>query len=421
MKDTNFNSDRLQAAISELRNERVPEGLRGKTFETIQAPNRRRSLVPALASSAVIAAAILFAAWPSQKAMAWPQVVQQTLNATRFHRAEFKKDPRSGNWVRVGDFWLDGPKHALLYVCKKPLFDYDRTFDSRCDGKRTYNFRAQDNLGEISDETPRDQKSDLSNTNNIETWLSSPYLRIASKTKNGHLDGNDVKIYSGQQETGRRGQLVKENVCFYVRPDIGKIIRMETLGPGGELTGYTIIDYPAAISPAIFLPPKGVRLVDLDLERKSLEKTLASGVPFGEGNTLRAILEDASGRLTIIWTGTPPNRDLMYPIVVGHVSHRIGGNDVMTTSNWTYGKDSKLVSNGQRLVGLNISLDKPINGPVTLQMPVLVENKKDPIRDSKGEILGYRSKLAGTCLIKDFPVRRDISLDALYMLRNGPR
>lgn len=422
MKDTNSNSDRLQAAISDLRDEPVPQGPKAKTFEAMQAPNRRRGLVPALASSAIIIVAILVTAWPSQRAMAWQQVVKSTLNSTRFHRAEYKKDPRSGEWVHVGDFWLDGPKHALLYTYRKPLFDTSLKVDMRCDGKRVYGWRERGNFGEISDESLRDKKFDMSNAFSIETLLSSAYLKIGKTPTTGSLDGSEVLIYSGQQETGPRGKHVIESIRFFVRKDIGKIIRQETLDQKGEQTEYSTIDYSTAIPDDVFLPPKGVPIRDMDLQRAKLEQVLAHGVPFGKGNILRAVLEDNLGQLTVIWTGTPPNGDgSPYPILVGHVSHRVFGNDLMTTSIWKYGTHIGFPFQGQRLVGLSISLDKAVDGPITLQMPVLVENKKDPIRDPKGKILGYRSKQVGTCLIKDFPVHRDISMSALYMLRNGAR
>jgi len=415
------NSLRIQKAIQELRDEPVDRAAQNRLSAKLLRPIRRSMFTPLTAGATSLVIAVAVFAWPSRRAMAWGQVVQATLGTPRLHRTDFTKTAKGGEWTRSGDEWIEGNRTSIQFRLHPSPQVSPVTVDVRFDGTRTYRLDWT-GFGVVSTTHSRHDGNESMARYRISTLLEDSRIKLDKSPTEVKIDGVNRLRYLAR--AGDPAENPKELISFaiYVEKDGGRVVRLEWFNRNGEVSEYSTIDYPTSLPPGVFLPPtSGPKVFDLDRDADLVRRSMAKGITVGEGNVLRAVIQSPSGELVVLWTGTPPNGDgSQRPKVVGNPCKGAYAPDSLTASRWKVNPKGIYRFDGQPLCGLALNLTKPVSGKISLQMPVLVPNRADPLRNSKGEVVGYRSKQVGTTTIKDFPIIQTMPFGVLgYM--NGSR
>jgi hypothetical protein len=415
----NNNESRYRRAVEELQNEPIPTNSKAKTFDAVigRRLRPRRAQYWAIGTACAAIACVLL--WPQPKAMAWSQVVQSTLGNERLHRVTYSRMYRGDTWTKTGEEWFDGEKSALQFSATMARGLSKAVFDVRSDGKRVYR-HFPGSYAVIYEKPGRFSFPGSTRKYTISGLLSDTRIKLDKTPTEATLDGVPLLRYSAKAVEGSARAGIVFPMAFYAEKDRDRVVRTEMFEPDGKLAEYSIVDYPTLMPKDVFLPPAdGARCYDLDKDSALVTKSMEHGVPFGNGNVLRAALMSPDGDLQILWTGAPPNGDgSQRPEVIGNPTRSVFAPDGLTTSRWK--ENPKLIyrHEGAPLGGLALQLKKAIGSTVTLRMPVLVEDPNAPIRNSRGEIKGYRSKQVGTTVIKDYPVIQTLPFQALDYLRS---
>ncbi len=417
MSEFNSNQAKVRRAIEQLRSEVPEEGAHKRLQQKMTQRRAGLRWLPAVATVSAVGLGVVVVIWPSRPAMGWQEVVRATLGSIRLHRTDYEMDKATGKWYVAHEFWLDGQKRAMNSNFKNSTdLVLPRRFDSRFDGQR--NFLLRGTYGEVFNPVPLRNPVAPTWTKfyDMNSLLSNPMLNV-SAPESGKLDGKDVSIYNGTLNE----KISNMHMKIYVDPSSAHVLRTEYYDPDGKMEDYWVAEYPTSISNDHFEPPKGIKVYDLDKEADHLRQILQNRTPIGGGNEFRAIIKDDFGGYVILWTGTPPSSDLtQFPRVVGHSCSQVYSPDQLNTSRWKFNPKAFWYIGNQPLCGISMSFKPPIGDHVDLRMPILTEDRSHPMRDEKGTVRGYQSKILGWKVLKNVRVEHAMWASALNFLHKVP-
>jgi len=420
MREDYSDSQRIQNAMQELRDEAVPDSAKAKLYEAVGVRKGNRIRIPMVATACAVLFGLVVMLWPERKAMAWQQVVKSTLGTTCIHRVSFQRGFEGGNWVKNCDEWIEGKKDAIKEILVTRPGIPQLVVDMRYDGKRFYRVNWN-GYGEVYDFNRSGPRTDVMSRYSLESILGDARLKIDKSPSEAVLNGTHVLQYSAKAYEGPVKYGFSTQVYFYVEKESGRIVKSEMLDKQGKTTEYSLFDYPNTVPSSLFLPPtNGLRVFDLDRDTQMVRDRMAKGASLGHGNILRAVIQSPDGELAVLWTGTPPNADgAQPPVVVGHPSNGTFAPDEITASRWKCSAKELFRFDGQTLCGLCLRVKKPVVGRVTLRIPILVEDHSSPIKDRRGVVRGYRSKQVGTATVRDYPVIQTIPFTVIRSMEGN--
>ena len=417
-KDTE--TPRISRAVNQLRSETVPSAGKAKTFDAMLERRRTGPRLPAMVSCGAVLLVSAMLLWPGRKAMGWQQVVQSTLSTGRLHHVDYVKAEQNSPWFKSLEEWIEPGKYAMRGHMLTTPDSPKVNFDMRDDGKRSYRLHWT-GFGEVYNNRRHRTYEEWTKQYSLPGLLTDQRIRVEKTPTDVTLDGKNVLRYAARAFEGQVGSGFAMKMAFYVEPDSGRIVRTEHLDAIDKVTEYSVVDYPSSIPEDVFAPPtSGPKVFDLDHDADKLRAVMAKGVSIGHGNVLRAAIVSPSNEIVVLWTGAPPNGDgAQHPSPVGYAVKGVYAPDQTTSSRWKTSSKTWYRFNGQPLCGVSVQVTSSPTDKVTLRIPILLEDHHSPIRNSKGDVVGYRSKQVGVATVKDFPVLHTIPYSVLEYTRGN--
>jgi hypothetical protein len=405
---SNHNAE-IDAAVREMRAENAPPEMAQRALTALREPKPAdKSYLPLairLAGFAGTVAALAISTLPrSGQGLAWGQVVTQVQRAPRVHEVS---EMRSLKGMRRSmERWSDGGKYSLQMWMEGRLVT-----DSRFDGETLFRRMGRQPFAVVSRLDPKQRRhipdvaSYWDGVSSIDEFVkrenAEPVGEPERKDENGvrRLRYELALRRWGKGATGSRGRMYA-----YVDIKTSRVIRWEALDSAGEVVGRGTVEYPAEVEPDIFRPPAklDVPVYDMDLAHRRLTDSMKRGVATVKSGaaraTVRAVLLDSSGNLTVLWTGAPPNGDLRPPVLVEGIPTTLSpyGVRAFTTSRGLeptpYAPSTVL---GKPLGGMTIHLDGKAPKRLTLRIPVFTADGSVPVKTESGEVVGHRSRFVG--------------------------
>lgn len=405
----------LDSMIQAAQTETATPDAEARAVAALRKPLPRPSFVtvPRVAVAAVAAVAVLLLPLATPRsAGAWAQVTATMANQVRYHEKVRMVFP--GGKVSESERWVDGNRYSFQMG--------ERFGRMGSDGKKQYQYFAQGKSMLVWKASKDSAQAYLSGLGNIPSFsvddlIKGDKVRPVGEAK--EIDTSEGKrlVYSVEYLSDPKDGKVEVTSTgkFYVAPGDPRIRRWELLDKKGEPVYSGTLEYPDHIPDEVFAfkPPVGTQVFDIDAGNAQIRKTMERGFGTksvgGQSVTLRAVISSPEGNyLTVLWTGAPPNGDLLPRVKAEGLSTKLSyGLSTMTTKVYEYVPPAKKLDYlPTHLGGMTLVSHAKVPDKVTLLVPVFAPDPKRPVHNFEGKPTGYRSRFVGTVTYRDVPVLR---------------
>jgi hypothetical protein len=408
MRPNPFDLDR---AIEDARTDRPRPGAEERAVASLRAgrPTRRSRPLPRFVMIATASLALLVFPLVTTKSpsAAWALVASATAGQRRFH--ETVHYVLKGGGTTVAERWTDG-RRSVWFLGGKRKRGYFGT-----DGVRSYRYFPGNDYAIVTNVGGRRSEGAFE-----ALGVDSLDVEEITRAKDVRQIGDPVRQTTPEgprlryrlKRSGRNAYY--EEVRVYTALDDPRVRRWEAVNAAGDTEIYGLIDYPEQVPQEVFegIPPKGVKVFDIDRETARLRKTVAKGLGTqtvnGHSITLRAVMVDPRNNVSVLWTGTPPNGDLQPPVQIDGTKTRLAyGLSILTNKVYEYVPPAVVPDFlPGHLAGMSIQTTKPVPDRIDLTVPVFAPDRSRPVYDFEGRRTGYRSRFVGQAKFRNVPVLR---------------